>query len=59
MKAAVVSDAAATPKLTDICCIVLAIVLAMLAFFFGNVGVGQRVHARELERRKKTEGHGL
>ena len=31
MKMAVASDAAATPKLSDICCIVLAIVLAMLA----------------------------
>jgi hypothetical protein len=30
MNSAVVSEAAATPKLIDICCIVLAIVLAML-----------------------------
>lgn len=31
MKTAVASDAAATPKLIDICCSVLAIVLAMRA----------------------------
>ena len=30
MKTAVTSEAAATPKLIDICCMVLAIVLALL-----------------------------
>jgi hypothetical protein len=35
MNNAVVSPAAATPKLTDICCIVLAIELALLALSSG------------------------
>ncbi len=46
MNTAVVSDAAATPKLIDICCIVLAIVLAMLGIRLADVRVDQRVHAR-------------
>ena len=49
-KNAVASPAAATPKLIDICCMVLAMELALLVCCFGDIGIDQRIHARVLQR---------
>ena len=59
MKNAVASEAAATPKLIDICCIVLAMVLAMLVSLSRDIGIDQRIHARVLQRGEKPETKGL
>ena len=54
MNTAVTSEAAATPKLIDICCIVLAMVLALLVSASRDVRIGQRVHAGVLQRREEA-----
>jgi hypothetical protein len=48
------SDDTATPKLIDICCMVLAMLLPMLVSALGEVGVDERVHAGELQRRNEA-----
>ena len=50
MKTAVSSDAVAMPKLIDICCMVLAMELALLVCSSDDVGIDQRVHAGILQR---------
>jgi hypothetical protein len=50
----VASDAIATPKLIDICCTVLAMVLPLLSSASFQVGKRQRIHADVLNRREKN-----
>ena len=52
MKNAVVSPAAATPKLIDICCMVLAMELALLVLSSVDIGINQGIHAGVLQRRE-------
>ena len=50
MNNAVVSPAAATPKLIDICCMVLAMELALLVSIVRDIGINQGIHAGVLQR---------
>ncbi len=54
MKKAVTSEADATPKLMAICCMVLAMELAVLACSSVTSAVNQRVHAGVLQRREES-----
>jgi len=59
MKKAVVSPAAATPKLMDICCAVLAMELALLVSASMISAYTRVFHARILQRLEGSVAEGL
>ncbi len=58
-KYAVTSEAVATPKLIDICCMVLAMRAGAADLLVRHIRIDQRVHAGVLQRSKKSVAEQL